>query len=144
MRAAIAHLELPAADPERAAAFYRRAFGWRVEPVVWEGPAYFTIRPDPTPAPAAGAAHSVSGGGIGAGIGGGIGAPETVGSDRPLPVLHVTGGSLEDCLERIVAAGGRIEEEPRAVGTGRFARFRDSEDNLMALWEKGEAAASGS
>ena len=32
----IIHFEIPASDPERAANFYRRTFGWKIEK--WPGP----------------------------------------------------------------------------------------------------------
>ena len=32
----VIHFEIPASDPERAANFYRKAFGWKIEK--WPGP----------------------------------------------------------------------------------------------------------
>ncbi|HRC85461.1 MAG TPA: VOC family protein [Thermoanaerobaculia bacterium] len=127
MRATVSHFEIPAFDPARAARFYRKVFGWRIEAVPWAGPGYYSVKTEgPEPAPA--------GAQTGA-IGGGIGRDDVVGSAHPLLVVHVSGASLMDCLLKINRAGGEIVEPPRQVGkAGSFARFRDPEGNLLGLW----------
>lgn len=117
------HFEIPTDDLDRAARFYRQAFGWEIHRLAWEGAPYCTVRmPEGTPPDRP--------------MGGGLMARGDLGAGQPLLVLHVEGGSLESCLERIVAAGGRVEQPPEAVGEmGRFARFRDSEGNLLGLWQ---------
>jgi uncharacterized protein len=125
MRATISHFEIPARDLVRAARFYREVFGWQVEPLRWEGHPYFTVR---------GASGEASPSGR-EGIDGGI-LPIEAGADHPLLVIHIAGASLDDCLQRVVAAGGWLDRPVRPVGTmGFFARFRDSEGNLMGLWQ---------
>ncbi|MEA2599135.1 MAG: uncharacterized protein QOF89_127 [Acidobacteriota bacterium] len=129
MHATVSHFEIPARDLVRAARFYREVFGWQVEPLRWEGHPYFTIR---------GASGETSPSGK-EGIDGGI-LPiqigEKAGADHPLLVIHIAGASLDDCLQRVVAAGGWLDQPPRPVGAfGFFARFRDSEGNLMGLWQ---------
>lgn len=125
MHATVSHFEIPAHDLARAARFYREVFGWRVEPLAWEGHPYFTIRGasgEPTPAGKEG-------------IDGGL-LPVAAGAEHPLLVIHVSGAPLEHCLERIVAAGGWIDQGARPIGTmGFFARFRDPEGNLLGLWQ---------
>lgn len=121
MKARLGHFEIPARDPRRAAEFFRRAFGWRAEAVDWDGPAYLKLR-----SPGAGAAPAIQGGLI---------AAEGAGFAHPLPVLHLTGGRLEDCLARVEGAGGVIVEPPRPIGDmGRFARFRDPEGHDWGVW----------
>lgn len=123
MRVFIGSFEIPARDLERAAAFYRRAFDWEVRPVSWTGEAYFSLGP----------ARAMVEPRV---LRGGLGVPATVGSEQPLLVLHVEGGTLEECLARVAAAGGSVAEEPRPVGEfGRFARIRDCEGNLLGLWQ---------
>lgn len=122
MRAFFGRVELPAASLDRAARFYREALGFGVEATMFEGEPYAVVREPGPPA----------------GVGGGL----VTGRRRPpgpLPVIHVEGADLEDALERILAAGGRLEEPPRAIGRlGRFALFRDTEDNLLGLWSAAE------
>src|SRR5260370_33717824 len=46
----VVHFEIPAEDPQRAAAFYKKAFGWKIEK--WPGPMEYwmvTTGPDDTP-----------------------------------------------------------------------------------------------
>lgn len=117
MRATVSHFEIPARDQERAARFYREVFGWTVEPLPWEGHPYYKIR-------------DVGGG---ASLGGGI-VPAGEGYEHPLLVIHVE-GELASWIERIIEAGGAVEQQPAPVGDfGWFARFRDPEGNLLGLW----------
>lgn len=56
--------------------------------------------------------------------------------DRAVPVVRLTGETLEACLERVSLAGGRVTRQPKRVGnSGRFARFEDPEGNQWGLWE---------
>ena len=129
MRATVSHFEIPARDIVRAARFYREVFGWKVEPLAWEGHPYFTVR-------GAGGEASPSGR---EGIDGGI-LPIDAGADHPLLVIHITEASLDDCLRRVVAAGGWLDRPAQPVGAmGFFARFRDSEGNLMGLWQASDS-----
>lgn len=122
MRATVSHFEIPARDLERAARFYREVFGWTVEPVAWGGHPYYKIRGSATE-------------GRKEGIEGGL-LPIENSADHPLLVIHISGADLEDCLRKIVDAGGRIDLPAEdADGMGRFARFRDPEGNLMGLWQ---------
>lgn len=125
MQATVSHFEIPARDPERAARFYREVFGWSIEPLSWEHP-YYKIR---------GSAASSEAGreGIDGGIteaGGGL--------DHPLLMIHIQGENLGGVLERITAAGGRVDLPVTRVGEmGWWARFRDPEGNLLGLWQGG-------
>lgn len=115
MRASVSHFEIPARDLERAVRFYSEVFGWTVEPLPWEGHPYYKVR-------------GVAGDSLGGGI-----VPAGEGYDHPLLVIHVD-GDLAAWIERIVEAGGEVEQ-PRQVGDfGRFLRFRDPEGNILGLW----------
>ena len=121
MRATVSHFEIPAHDLERAARFYSEVFNWRIDLASWTTP-YYKVR---------GAAGEPPGR---EGIDGGL-LPAGGGVDHPLLVVHLSGASLEECLERIVEGGGSVDLAPESVGTmGRFARFRDPEGNLLGLW----------
>ncbi len=37
----VIHFEIPASDPERAAAFYKKTFGWKIEK--WPGPTEYWL-----------------------------------------------------------------------------------------------------
>lgn len=118
MKATVSHFEIPAREMERAARFYREAFGWQVEPLPWEGHPYYKVR---------GVAGEPMAGGI---------VPAGEGYEQPLLVIHVS-GELAAWIERIVEAGGKVEQPPTRVGDfGWFAKFRDPEGNVLGLWGK--------
>lgn len=124
VKATVSHFEIPANDPERAARFYREVFGWSVEPLPWDRP-YFKVRGS---AAASGSGREGIDGGI-TEAGGGL--------EHPLLMIHIEGEELETVLERIVAAGGRVDLPVTRVGEmGRWARFRDAEGNLLGLWQR--------
>lgn len=134
-RAWFGRVEIPAADPTRTAAFYRRVFGWETREVEGGGAPYVSLRPDGE-GPA----------------GGGVTTAPVLGAAVPLAVIHVEDGVAEGSpgrgaadllaavLERVVAHGGGVDLEPSRVGGhGWFARFTDPDGNLLGLW----AAAAG-
>lgn len=124
MRATFQHVEIPADDLQRAAAFYRQAFGWQVERLPWNGPAYCTVR---GPEPPADATPEPSGGGL-------MGRRD-LGAEHPLVMIRIEEATLAEALQRIEQAGGTVEQPPEPVGGfGEWARFRDSEGNLLGLW----------
>ncbi len=52
------------------------------------------------------------------------------------PMITVNVENIDEAVQRIAAAGGEIVIAPRdANGLGRYARFRDTEGNVMSLWE---------
>jgi len=149
MRATVQHFEIPVDDLDRAATFYRTVFGWRVERLLWDGPAYCTVRvpesrqessrkssresareTSPATSPATGSAEPPRA------VGGGLMERGELRAEQPLLVIHIEDGSLDEVLRRIDSAGGAVEEPPRRVGgMGEWARFRDSEGNHLALWQ---------
>jgi predicted enzyme related to lactoylglutathione lyase len=125
VKATVSHYEIPATDPERAARFYRQVFGWKVEPLAWERP-YFKIRGSAVPTEAGRE-----------GIDGGI-AEAGGGLDHPLLIIHIEDAGLPSVLEKITGAGGSVDLPVTRVGAmGWWARFRDSEGNLLGLWQAG-------
>ncbi|HXU31471.1 MAG TPA: VOC family protein [Thermoanaerobaculia bacterium] len=122
MRVTVGNFEIFARDPERLGRFFREALGWTAEPVPWDGPTYLKARPPAGTAPPARP------------IGGGIVGDSA--NQAPLLVFHLEGGTLEEALARIEAAGGSIGAPPKEVtGMGRFARFRDPDGRSYGLWE---------
>jgi uncharacterized protein len=147
MRATISHCEIPARDLERTARFYREVFGWEIEPRPWAGGGYCVVR-----AASAGRREGIDGGllemtevtskkggsGPQAEAAAAAEAVAQVGRlEHPLLVIHLHGEPLEACLARVLAGGGSVDLAVMAVGpTGRFARFRDPEQNLLGLWQE--------
>jgi uncharacterized protein len=124
MKIRVGHVEIPADDPSRATRFYEQAFGWKVTPL---SRTHSYGRLDTT---LQGEAARATGSTIGGLLERGAWQIE-----HPLVMLHVEDASLDECLRRIVAAGGSAELSPRLVGDlGEYAQFRDTEGNLFGLW----------
>lgn len=118
-RAWFGRVEIPAADPRAAAAFYRRVFGWAAGEAV-----------EPDAAAPYLALHTAPGG-----CGAGVATAGVLGAAHPLAVVHVEGEALAAVLARVTAAGGAVDLPPAPVGgDGTFARFRDPDGNLLGLW----------
>ena len=119
----VLHFDLPVDDPERAIAFYSRVFGWTFRK--WSGPMeYWLITTGPPDEP---------------GIDGGMAKRR-----RPdEPVVNTIGvPSVEEYLEKITAAGGKILQPRMAIpGVGWYAACQDPEGNVFGLMEDDASAA---
>lgn len=148
MPATLDHFEIPAADSDRLATFLKAVFGWPAdepvdEPVDGEGDGGRALKAPvryrrlvPGSGNAGAALRQVR-------VGLFEGSADVL--DRPVPVVRLTGETLEVCLERVSSAGGTVLLPPETVGVaGRFARFADPENNQWGLWEPAESGATGS
>jgi hypothetical protein len=119
----VVHFELPADDISRAKQFYDSVFGWGLQDV--EGMDYTsitTVQVDENQMPTEPGA-----------INGGL----TSRSDEVnVPVLTVDVESIEDTLSSVEAAGGSsVRPRTEIPGMGAYAYFRDTEGNVVGLWE---------
>ena len=118
----VIHFEIPAADPERAAAFYQKAFGWQIQK--WPGPMEYWM---------------VSTGADGCpGINGGLlkkngqvtGTTNTIGVE-----------SVDKAVDAVKAAGGKLMMPKTAIPTvGYFAYLEDTEGNLFGVMQSDKDA----
>jgi len=119
----VVHFEIPAADPERATAFWGNVFGWKSQK--WEGPAdYWMITTGEDSQP---------------GINGGLmrkhheGQPVTNTLDVP---------SVDEYAAKIEQAGGQIVVPKMPVpGVGWLAYFKDTEGNIFGIMQNDPSAA---
>ena len=113
----VVHFEIPAADPDRAAAFYKKAFGWKFEK--WPGPMdYWMVN---------------TGDGKEPGINGGL-----LRKSAPVTATTNTVGvdSVDKTVESVKAAGGKLVAPKMAVPTiGYFAYLEDTEGNLFGVMQ---------
>ncbi|HEY7668989.1 MAG TPA: VOC family protein [Actinomycetota bacterium] len=122
----VVHFEIPVDDLDRAKGFYGEIFGWELHTMpVGEGE-YTTLTTTPvdmsTMMPTEPGA-----------INGGL---MTRSSDTPSPVITIGVDSIDDALKKIEASGGStITPRTPIPDMGAFAYFRDSEGNVMGLWE---------
>lgn len=119
----VVHFEIPADDQDRASKFYREALGWRIEPV--PGMDYsmvITADMDDNGQPVAAGA-----------INGGMMARE---GEITNPVVTVDVPDINATLKRVEELGGSVVVPKNEIpGMGYTAYFRDSEGNVMGLWE---------
>jgi predicted enzyme related to lactoylglutathione lyase len=120
----VIHFELSADDPERAAQFYQKVFGWQVNK--WEGPQDYwlaTTGEQGTP-----------------GIDGAImrRAP-----NMPSVINTIGVTSLDDALAKVTANGGAVVEPRMSIpGVGYYAYCQDTEGNNFGLMESDPSASA--
>jgi uncharacterized protein len=116
----VINFHLPADDVERAAAFYKKVFGWEFAPFPNSPIPYFTIE-----AEAAG--------------GGGAGIPVAITSRQeivkvPVPTIEVE--HIDQAMTDIAVSGGQQGRVSDLPGLGRFGYAIDSEGNVIALLQR--------
>ena len=111
----VIHFEIPAGEPERAAAFYKKVFGWSIEK--WPGPMeYWMVTTGADGAP---------------GINGGL-----LKKQAPTTATTNTIGvdSVEKAIVAVKSAGGKLVMPKTPIPTiGYFAYLEDTEGNLFGV-----------
>ena len=121
----VVHFEIPADDLARAKGFYGSIFGWELRDM--EGMDYDytlvgTVPVDEQQRPTEPGA-----------INGGL-MQRTV--DTPTPVLTIEVESVDDSLKQVEAGGGTVVRPRSEIpGMGAFAYFKDTEGNVVGVWE---------
>ena len=118
----VIHFEIPASDAERAAAFYRKAFGWKIEK--WPGPMDYwlvTTGVEGTP-----------------GINGGLLKKQ---SPTTTTTNTVDVESVDKAVETVKSAGGKLVMPKTPIpGVGYFAYCEDTEGNLFGVMQNDKNA----
>jgi predicted enzyme related to lactoylglutathione lyase len=117
----IIHFEIPASDPERAATFYKKAFGWKIEK--WPGPMEYwmvTTGADGVP-----------------GINGGLMKNTTVKTTTNTIGVE----SVDAAVDKVTKAGGKLVMPKTPIPTvGYFAYLTDTEGNLFGVMQPDQNA----
>jgi predicted enzyme related to lactoylglutathione lyase len=122
----VVHFEIPVDDRDRAKGFYGEAFGWELNTMAMEGGEYTTATT--TPVDTTTMAPTEPGG-----INGGL---MDRSSQTPNPVITIGVDGIDDTLKKVEAAGGStLVPRTPITDMGAFAYFKDSEGNVMGLWE---------
>lgn len=123
MSQSVVHFEIPADNLKRAQAFYSKAFGWQLNQ--YPGVEYFAI--GTTPSDKNGTPTSPGA------INGGMGKRE--GPLKAVTVtIHVT--DIGKALETVKRLGGGVVAKKTPAGNMGFtAYFKDTEGNVIGLWE---------
>jgi predicted enzyme related to lactoylglutathione lyase len=123
MSGKVVHFEIPFEDGDRARSFYGDVFGWELMHMPDMG--YTMVTTGPTD-PGAGPTESGF-------INGGMLERD---ADFTGPNLVLETDQIEESLAAVTAAGGIVVRERMPVGDMGFAAyFRDTEGNLVGLWE---------
>lgn len=121
----VVHFEIPADDQERAKQFYASVFGWGVQDMPFANGVYTIATTSPLDE---NYMHKEKGA-----INGGIFKRS---ADVPTPVITIDVPSIDEYAEKIKTAGGTLVVPKGEVPEmGFYAYFKDSEGNLMGLWE---------
>jgi len=122
----VVHFEIPADDVDRAKNFYGSIFGWDLQTLQMGDGEYTTVMTTPvnqeTQQPTDPGA-----------INGGMMQRTVV---TPSPVITIDVDAIDNVLKQVEAAGGNtLTPRTPIPNMGAFAYFRDSEGNVMGLWE---------
>jgi predicted enzyme related to lactoylglutathione lyase len=122
MAGRVVHFEIPYDDGDRARAFYGKAFGWQLTPL--PEMSYTMVMSGPSGEQGPSEPGFINGG--------------MMQRDDPFtaPNIVIDVDNLEDALKAVNEAGGSTVVERQPVGDMGFtAYFKDSEGNLVGLWE---------
>lgn len=117
------HFEIPADDVDRARKFYESVFNWKTQSM--EGMDYIfatSVKVDED-------GNFSKPGAINGGI---------MKREKPFsgPTIAITVDNIEETLEKVHEKGGEVIINKQAVGDmGFIAYFKDTENNLIGMWE---------
>ena len=122
----VVHFEIPVDDRARAKEFYGSAFDWDlIDSDMGGGMVYTSIRTVATDDRQMPKEPGAINGGI---------MDRT--KDTSAPVITIEVDSIVDSLKKVEAGGGKtVQPRTEIPNMGAFAYFKDSEGNVMGLWE---------
>jgi predicted enzyme related to lactoylglutathione lyase len=126
MNGEVGHFEIPAKDFKRAKAFYSQVFGWKIsESAMPSGETYTSLQTtevDSDNRPKSPGA-----------INGGLVKKK---DPNTAPVITIVADDIGASLKLVVKNGGETVVKRTEMGQyGAYAYFRDTEGNLMGLYE---------
>ncbi|WP_460462271.1 VOC family protein [Arthrobacter pigmenti] len=123
MAGRVTHFEVPADDQDRARNFYSSAFGWDITSMPEVD--YNMVVTTPTDEQGIPSEPGAINGGIFGRYG-----------ELKGPIITIDVDDIDAALEKIGSLGGStVEPKAPVMDMGFYAYFRDSEGNLMGLWE---------
>jgi len=119
----VVHFEIPADDIERAKKFYSEIFGWKINAIPEMN--YTIVNTGSTDNEGMVQEKGYINGGM-------LKRNEAVKN----PVITINVDDIKSTISKIENAGGKLIKEPMKVGDmGLAAYFKDSEGNVMGLWQ---------
>ena len=121
----VVHFEMPAHDRDRMAGFYSKAFGWTYQLIGAEMGNYVTVQTAETDENRMVKQPGAINGGF---------YPIEPGVPQPAPSLVIAVDDINEAIENIKSAGGKILGEATDIpGIGAFAAFLDTEGNRVTI-----------
>jgi hypothetical protein len=119
----VSHFEIPADNVDRAKKFYEEVFGWRISSYPeMDYNFVYTVDVDENQMPKESGA-----------INGGLYKRSDAG--EPASIV-ITVSSIDESIKKVESAGGQVLVPKQDVGDmGVYARVKDSEGNVVGLWE---------
>ena len=122
----VVHFEIPADDVGRAKDFYGSVFGWQLQTMQMDGGDYTIAMTTPIDEQSQ---MPTEPGAINGGM-------MQRADHTPSPVITIGVGAIDDALGQIEGRGGSVVTPRTPIpGMGAFAYFKDTEGNVMGLWE---------
>lgn len=119
----VVHFELPFDNKQRAQSFYAQTFNWQFNEMPEIG--YIGAMTTPTDEQMIPKEPGSINGGM---------VERT--KDQPGPVITLEVDSIDDYIKKIEAAGGSmIGPKGEVPNMGYFAYFKDTENNVVGLWQ---------
>ncbi len=119
----VVHFEIPADDLSRAKEFYGAVFGWELQTM--DEMDYTIVHTTPVDEQQMPTEPGAINGGM-----------MKRAADAPAPVITINVESVEDSLRKVEAAGGGVVRPKGEIpGMGSFAYVKDTEGNVVGLWE---------
>jgi predicted enzyme related to lactoylglutathione lyase len=122
----VVHFEITTDDLGRAKEFYGSVFEWQLQDVdMGGGMTYTTVGTVPVDDKMMPTEPGAINGGM-----------MQRSADIPTPVITVGVDAIDDTIKKIESAGGSVVTPRTEIpGMGAFAYFKDTEGNLLGLWE---------
>ena len=112
----LVHVEISAADVDRAQGFWSGVFGWEISPSGMPGMDYRLFR-----------TGEDQGGGLMAGEPGSL-------------TVYFDTDEIEATIEKVRSGGGESTDKQPIPGVGWFANCKDTEGNAFSLWQSDQQA----
>jgi hypothetical protein len=128
MSGAVVHFEVPADNVERASKFYQKTFGWKLNPI----PEFHYTLIETAPVDKDG--RPTEPGTINGGMG-------KRGGPLEHPVITIQVDEISTAEKEIEKNGGKVIQKKQPIGDGSMgftAYFRDTEGNIVGLWQLGK------
>jgi uncharacterized protein len=123
----VVHFEIPVDDSGRAKEFYSSIFDWQLEDAdMGGGNIYTTVTTTPIDEQSR---LPTEPGAINGGLMRRTG-------ETAAPVITIGVDAIDEALKKVEAGGGSVVQPRTEIpNMGAFAYFKDTEDNVLGLWE---------